>query len=91
MIMIVLIGVVDCLQRKTWVDESRYEVKGTDDAAVNAPKKARINAVKQVSKFKRLQNSFLIEKTKFCKLKQTPRFRQTQTRKLAGEFLTENV
>ncbi|XP_068670016.1 BRCA1-associated RING domain protein 1-like isoform X2 [Montipora foliosa] len=39
--------VVNCLRRKTWVDESPYEVKGTDDAAVDAPKKARINAVKQ--------------------------------------------
>ena len=48
---IVLIGVVKCLRRKTWVDESPYEVKGTNDAAVDAPKKARINAVKQVSNF----------------------------------------
>ena len=82
--MIVLIGVVDCLQRKTWVDESRYEVKGTDDAAVNAPKKARINAVKQVSKFKRLQNSFLIEKTKFCKLKQTKVSSNTDSKACGG-------
>ncbi|XP_068715866.1 BRCA1-associated RING domain protein 1-like [Montipora foliosa] len=40
--------VVKCLRRKTWVDESPYEVKGTNDAAVDAPKKARINAVKQL-------------------------------------------
>ena len=34
------------------MDERPYEVKGTNDASVDAPKRARINAVKQVSQFK---------------------------------------
>ena len=47
------IGIVKCLRQKTWMDERPYEVKGTNDASVDAPKRARINAVKQVSQLKR--------------------------------------
>ena len=34
-----------------WVPESLFEIKGTKDAMVEAPKRARINVLKQVSKF----------------------------------------
>ena len=44
-------GILKCLGQKTWMDERPYEVKGTNDASVDAPKRARINAVKQVSQF----------------------------------------
>jgi len=40
--------IVKCLRQKTWMDERPYEVKGTNDASVDAPKRARINAVKQL-------------------------------------------
>ena len=45
-------GIVKCLRQKTWMDERPYEVKGTNDASVDAPKRARINAVKQVCQLK---------------------------------------
>ncbi|KAM7448499.1 BRCA1-associated RING domain protein 1 [Porites harrisoni] len=37
-----------CLRRKSWIDETAYEITGTNDAAVEAPKRARINSVKQL-------------------------------------------
>ena len=43
-------GIVRSLRRKAWLDEDSYEVKGTNDATVDAPKRARVNAVKQVSR-----------------------------------------
>jgi len=42
-------GIEKCLRRKAWIDETAYEIIGTSDAAVKAPKRARINSVKQVS------------------------------------------
>ena len=42
-------GIEKCLRGKAWIDETAYEIKGTNDAAVEAPKRARINSVKQVS------------------------------------------
>ena len=42
-------GIEKCLRRKAWIDETAYEITGTNDAAVEAPKRARINSVKQVS------------------------------------------
>ena len=42
-------GIEKCLRRKSWIDETAYEITGTNDAAVEAPKRARINSVKQVS------------------------------------------
>lgn len=50
--MIYFKGIVKCLRQKTWMDERLHEVKGTNDASVDAPKRARINAVKQVSQLK---------------------------------------
>ena len=47
------VGIVKCQRQKTWMDERPYEVKGTNDASVDAPKRGRINAVKQVSQLKR--------------------------------------
>ena len=42
-------GIEKCLRRKAWIDETAYEIIGTNDAAAEAPKRARINSVKQVS------------------------------------------
>ena len=42
-------GIEKCLRRKAWIDETVYEIIGTNDAADEAPKRARINSVKQVS------------------------------------------
>lgn len=42
-------GIEKCLRRKVWIDETAYEIIGTNDAADEAPKRARINSVKQVS------------------------------------------
>ena len=42
-------GIEKCLRRKAWIDETAYEIIGTNDAADEAPKRARINSVKQVS------------------------------------------
>ena len=50
-----------CLRRKAWLDESPYEVQGTNDAVVDAPKKARINALKQVSSFGSTAEGNLLE------------------------------
>ncbi|RMX38967.1 hypothetical protein pdam_00008176 [Pocillopora damicornis] len=42
------VGILKSLQRKTWVDETPFEVKGTNDAMMDAPKRARINSLKQL-------------------------------------------
>lgn len=44
-------GILKCLRHKTWIDEAPHEVKGTNDAAVDTPRRARINSLKQVSQF----------------------------------------
>ena len=43
------IGISKCLRRKQWVDETPFEVVGTNEAKVEAPRRARQNAAKQVS------------------------------------------
>lgn len=40
--------ILESLQKKTWVDETPFEVKGTSDAATDAPKRARINSLQQL-------------------------------------------
>ncbi|KAJ7389986.1 BRCA1-associated RING domain protein 1 [Desmophyllum pertusum] len=40
--------ILKSLRHKAWVDEAPHEVKGTNDAAVETPKRARINSIKQL-------------------------------------------
>ena len=49
--MISCAGILKCLRHKTWVDEAPHEVKGTNDAVVDTPRRARINSLKQVCQF----------------------------------------
>lgn len=46
---VLVIGVSKCLRRKQWADETPFEVVGTSEAGVEAPRRARQNASKQVS------------------------------------------
>ena len=41
-------GISKCLRNKRWVDETPFEAIGTNEAKVEAPRRARQNAVKQV-------------------------------------------
>lgn len=54
-------GILKCLQHKTWIDESPHEVKGTNDAVVDTPRRARTNSLKQVSQFNQKFHSPLTE------------------------------
>ncbi|KAL9968227.1 hypothetical protein ACROYT_G026577 [Oculina patagonica] len=40
--------ILKCLRHKTWVDEAPHEVRGTNDATVDTPRRARINSLKQL-------------------------------------------
>jgi len=57
--------IIKCLRHKTWADEAPHEVKGTNDAAVDTPRRARINSLKQVGKFDQKFYSPLTSKCMF--------------------------